>query len=79
MPLETSAMNTTLEVPDDLYRRAKAEAALRGPPDRNAEDESLRSLGLYQRDTAAARNHDASQVADALTIDRGTHDYNSRP
>ena len=24
------AMRTTVEVPDDLYRRAKAEAALRG-------------------------------------------------
>jgi hypothetical protein len=28
---EASAMNTTVEIPDDLYRRAKAEAALRGP------------------------------------------------
>jgi hypothetical protein len=28
--LETRAMKTTVELPDDLYRRAEAEAALRG-------------------------------------------------
>ena len=28
--VELFAMKTTIEVPDDLYRRAKAEAALRG-------------------------------------------------
>jgi hypothetical protein len=30
MQLGTRAMKTTVEVPENLYRRAKAEAALRG-------------------------------------------------
>jgi predicted component of type VI protein secretion system len=36
------AMKTTVEVPDDLYRRAKAEAALRGRKLRDLVEEGLR-------------------------------------
>jgi predicted component of type VI protein secretion system len=36
------AMKTTVEVPDDLYRRAKAEAALRGRKLRDIVEEGLR-------------------------------------
>ena len=35
-------MKTTVEVPDDLYRRAKAEAALRGCKFRELIEEGLR-------------------------------------
>lgn len=35
-------MKTTIEVPDDLYRRAKAEAALRGRRVKDLVEEGLR-------------------------------------
>jgi hypothetical protein len=35
-------MKTTIEVPDDLYRRAKAEAALRGRKLKDLVEEGLR-------------------------------------
>ena len=35
-------MKTTIEVPDDLYRRAKAEAALRGHKLKDLVEEGLR-------------------------------------
>jgi hypothetical protein len=38
----TRAMKTTVEVPDDLYRRAKAEAALRGRKLKDLVEEGLR-------------------------------------
>jgi hypothetical protein len=41
-------MKTTVEVPDDLYRRAKAEAALRGRKLRDLIEEGLR-LVLEER------------------------------
>jgi hypothetical protein len=39
---ELCAMKTTVEVPDDLYRRAKAEAALRGRKLKDLIEEGLR-------------------------------------
>ena len=42
-------MKTTVEVPDDLYRRAKAEAALRGRKFRELVEEGLR-LALERPD-----------------------------
>jgi hypothetical protein len=44
-------MKTTVEVPDELYRRAKAEAALRGRKLRDLVEEGLR-LVLEERRTA---------------------------
>jgi len=38
----TLAMKTTIEVPDELYRRAKAEAALRGRKLKDLFEEGLR-------------------------------------
>ena len=35
-------MKTTIDVPDDLYRRAKAEAALRGRRVKDLVEEGLR-------------------------------------
>jgi hypothetical protein len=37
-------MKTTIEVPDDLYRRAKAEAALRGRKLKDLVEEGLRHV-----------------------------------
>jgi len=42
MGLETNAMKTTVELPDDLYRRAKAEAALRCSKLKDLIEEGLR-------------------------------------
>ena len=40
--VELFAMKTAIEVPDDLYRRAKAEAALRGRKLKDLVEEGLR-------------------------------------
>ncbi len=37
-------MRTTVDLPDDLYRQAKAEAALRGTPVRDLIEEGLRRV-----------------------------------
>lgn len=51
-------MKTTVEVPDELYRRAKAEAALRGRKLRDLVEEGLRlvleSSGKARRDPSLA-------------------------
>jgi predicted component of type VI protein secretion system len=45
------AMKTTVEVPDDLYRRAKAEAALRGRKLKDLVEEGLRLVLETPRNT----------------------------
>lgn len=47
-------MKTTVEVPDDLYRRAKAAAALRGRKLKDLVEEGLR-LVIEKPDKAAQR------------------------
>ena len=49
-------MKTTIEVPDDLYRRAKAEAALRGRKLKDMIEEGLRLVLATPRE----RNRRAS-------------------
>jgi len=44
-------MKTTVEVPDDLYRRAKAEAALRGRKLKDLVEEGLRLVLEGQPET----------------------------
>jgi hypothetical protein len=44
-------MKTTIEVPDELYRRAKAEAALRGRKIRDLVEEGLRLVLEARRKT----------------------------
>ena len=44
-------MKTTVEVPDDLYRRAKAEAALRGRKLKDLVEEGLRLVLAASRQT----------------------------
>jgi predicted component of type VI protein secretion system len=48
---EGRAMKTTVEVPDDLYRRAKAEAALRGRKLRDLIEEGLQLVLAAPRKT----------------------------
>jgi hypothetical protein len=72
-------MKTTVEVPDELYRQAKAEAALRGRKFRELVEEGLR-LAL-----AASRNgHRRSSLAGLMkrargVIDSGISDLASNP
>jgi hypothetical protein len=53
--MESFAMRTTIELPDDLLRRAKAEAALRGIKFKDLVQESLQRLleSTSSTDTAA--------------------------
>ena len=62
-------MKTTVEVPDDLYRRAKAEAALRGRKLKDSVEEGLRLVLEAPRRT---RRH--SSLAGLMKRARGVVD-----
>jgi predicted component of type VI protein secretion system len=62
-------MKTTVEVPDELYRRAKAEAALRGRKVRDLVEEGLRLVLDAPRKT---RRH--SELAGLMKRARGVVD-----
>lgn len=72
-------MKTTVEVPDELYRRAKAEAALRGRKLRDLVEEGLRLV------LEAPPKTDRSSSLAGLTkrargmIDSGVSDLASNP
>ena len=72
-------MKTTVEVPDELYRRAKAEAALRGRKLRDLVEEGLRLVLEAPRKT---RRHpslsDLTRGARGM-IDSGVPDLASNP
>ena len=72
-------MKTTVEVPDELYRRAKAEAALRGRKFRELVEEGLRLALETPRKT-----HRQSSLAGLMKrarglIDSGIPDLASNP
>ncbi len=72
-------MKTTVEVPDDLYRRAKAEAALRGRKLKDLVEEGLR-LVLE----ASPKTHRKPSLAGLMkrargSIDSGLQDLASNP
>jgi hypothetical protein len=72
-------MKTTVEVPDDLYRRAKAEAALRGCKFRELVEEGLRLALETPRKT-----HRPASLAGLMKrargmIDSGIPDLASNP
>jgi len=72
-------MKTTVEVPDELYRRAKAEAALRGLKLRELVEEGLR-LALQVRPEARRRPSLAELTERARgMIDSGVPDLGSNP
>jgi hypothetical protein len=72
-------MKTTVEVPDELYRKAKAEAALRGRKLKDLVEEGLRLvLGVPRK--AAARPSLADLMKDARgVVDSGVPDLASNP
>jgi hypothetical protein len=72
-------MKTTIEVPDELYRRAKAEAALRGRKLRDLVEEGLRLVldeqrKMQRRPTLAGLTKRARGM-----IDSGVPDLGSNP
>ena len=72
-------MKTTVEVPDDLYRRAKTEAALRGRKLKDLVEEGLR-LVLEAPPKARGRHSLAGLMRRARgTIDSGVPDLASNP
>jgi len=71
-------MKTTVEVPDDLYRRAKAEAALRGRKLKDLIEEGLR---LVVESPRKPRRPSLAGLMKAArgTIDSGVSDLASNP
>ncbi len=72
-------MKTTVEVSDDLYRRAKAEAALRGRKLKDLVEEGLRLVleappGRHRRQSLASLMKGARGV-----VDSGVPDLASNP
>ena len=72
-------MKTTIELPDDLFRRAKAEAALRGRKLRELVEAGLR-LVLASPDEASGKPSLADLMRPSLGIVRsGVPDLASNP
>jgi len=72
-------MKTTIEVPDELYRRAKAQAALRGRKLKDLVAEGLRLV--LATPTARRRRPTLSQLMKGArgVIDSGVPDLASNP
>jgi hypothetical protein len=72
-------MKTTVELPDTLYRQAKAEAALRGRKLKDLVEEGLRLV--LETPPATARHPDlAALMKNALgVIESGVPDLGSNP
>jgi hypothetical protein len=72
-------MKTTVEVPDDLYRRAKAEAALRGRKLRDLIEEGLRLV--LESPRKARRQPSLAELTKRARgiIDSGIPDLASNP
>jgi hypothetical protein len=72
-------MKTTIEVPDDLYRRAKAEAALRGHKLKDLVEEGLRLvLDAPPKARKPARVGELMKRARGI-VDSGVPDLGSNP
>ncbi len=72
-------MKTTVEVPDDLYRQAKAEAALRGRKVRDLIEEGLRLVLEAPRKTRRRPNLAGLMRRARGMIDSGVPDLASNP
>ena len=72
-------MKTTVEVPDDLYRRAKAEAALRGRKLRDLIEEGLRLVLEAPRKTRRHPSLAGLMKRARGTINSGVPDLASNP
>jgi predicted component of type VI protein secretion system len=72
-------MKTTVEVPDDLYRRAKAEAALRGRKLRDLVEEGLRLVLEEPRKTRRQPSLAGLMKRARGVVDSGVPDLASNP
>jgi hypothetical protein len=72
-------MKTTVEVPDDLYRRAKAEAALRGRKLKDLIEEGLRLVLEAPRKTRRHPSLAGLMKRARGAIDSGVPDLASNP
>ena len=72
-------MKTTIEVPDELYRRAKAEAALRGRKLRDLVEEGLRLVLEAPRKTRRHPSLAELTKHSRGMIDSGIPDLASNP
>jgi hypothetical protein len=72
-------MKTTVEVPDDLYRRAKAEAALRGRKLKDLIEEGLRLVLEVPPETRRRRSLAALMKRARGAVDSGVPDLASNP
>jgi hypothetical protein len=73
------AMKTTVELPDDLYRRAKAEAALRGRKFRELVEEGLRLVLEAPRKTSRHSSLAGLMKRARGVVDSGILDLASNP
>jgi predicted component of type VI protein secretion system len=71
-------MKTTVELPDDLYRRAKAEAALRGRKLKDLVQEGLQLVLDEPRKTQQARLAKLMQRGNGI-MESGVPDLGSNP
>ena len=71
-------MKTTIEVPDELYRQAKAEAALRGRKLRDLVEEGLRLVLAAPRKATRPTLSGLTKRARGM-IDSGVGDLASNP
>jgi hypothetical protein len=72
-------MKTTVEVPDELYRRAKAEAALRGRKLKDLFEEGLRLVLQAPRKTGEPPSLAALTKRSRGIINSGISDLSSNP
>ncbi len=72
-------MKTTIEVPDELYRRAKAEAALRGRKLRDLVEDGLRLVLDGQKKTRRPPSLAGLTKRARGMIDSGVPDLASNP
>jgi hypothetical protein len=72
-------MKTTVEVPDDLYRRAKAEAALRGRKLKDLIEEGLRLVLEAPRKTPARPSLSGLMKHARGVVESGEPDLGSNP
>jgi hypothetical protein len=79
MPIWAAPMKTTVEVSDDLYRRAKAEAALRGRKLKDLVEEGLRLVLEAPRDTHRSKSLAALMKGARGAVDSGVPDLASNP
>ena len=77
--LKWCAMKTTVEVSDDLYRRAKAEAALQGRKLKDLVEEGLRLVLEAPHKTQRRQSLAALMKAARGAVDSGVPDLGSNP